>query len=163
MKRWTKLLHVYGQPFEHGDAQIVGNREALEDLRDTINTAILTGQAKTGSDGQCLFASDGEGYDLRIVCGPDDWDAPFWRDEGNWPLYLERNREARRGISALMRWLEVCQQEGKPFPTSLAHLKANIDHSSLLQRLLDGKEALPQPPPLKDSYPDYEAVEGTDA
>ena len=68
--------------------------------------------------------------------------------------------EAMRGVACLVKWLEVREQEGKPFPASLGQLKVDIDHSALLRRLLDGKQPLPHPPPLKHSYPDYEAVEG---
>lgn len=60
------------------------------------------------------------------------------------------------------RWLEIrLKWQGEKyeyFDTRLpftAQLIADIDHSSLLQRLLEGKEPLPEPPPLKYSYPDY--------
>lgn len=41
-------------------------------------------------------------------------------------------------------------------------LAADVDHSALLIRLLEGKDPLPEPPPLRHAYPDYEAVEGDD-
>lgn len=36
----------------------------------------------------------------------------------------------------------------------------DIDHSSLLLRLLSGKEPLPKPPPKRHSYPCYDLGEG---
>lgn len=36
----------------------------------------------------------------------------------------------------------------------------DIDHSSLLRRLLSGKEPLPKPPPKRYSYPSYDLGEG---
>ena len=68
---------------------------------------------------------------------------------------MPEKAEAMWGVECLLRWLEIRQQEGKPFPISLFNLKADIDHSALLQRLLAGKEPLPHPPLLKHSYPDY--------
>jgi hypothetical protein len=37
---------------------------------------------------------------------------------------------------------------------------ADISHSSLLNRLLSGKQALSKPPPRRWSYPDYNLAEG---
>lgn len=39
-------------------------------------------------------------------------------------------------------------------------LAADAEHSALLLRLFEGKDPLPEPPPLRHSYPDYEASEG---
>lgn len=39
--------------------------------------------------------------------------------------------------------------------SSLTFLCADIDHSALLLRLLQGKPALPAPPPLRHAYPVY--------
>ena len=58
-------------------------------------------------------------------------------------------------IGCLLRWLEIRTENGKPFPQSAAQLSVDIDHSSLLSRLLSGKEPLPEPPPLRYGYPDY--------
>jgi len=38
-------------------------------------------------------------------------------------------------------------------------LRADIDHSALLRRLLEGEQALPVPPPKQYSYPAYNLVE----
>lgn len=34
-------------------------------------------------------------------------------------------------------------------------IAVDVDHSSLLNRLLDGKPPLPEPPPLSHAYPVY--------
>ena len=67
----------------------------------------------------------------------------------------ERYPNEHWGIICLLRWLRIRADNGKPFPESLGQLEVDIDHSALLRRLLSGKEPLPQPPPLKHSYPDY--------
>ena len=64
-----------------------------------------------------------------------------------------------KGIAALLRWLDIREENGRPFPGSLDQLRADIDHSSLLYRLYSGKEPLPEAPPRAMSYPDYELVE----
>lgn len=37
----------------------------------------------------------------------------------------------------------------------LQQLANDADHSALLFRMSQGKEPLPEPPPLRNSYPDY--------
>lgn len=37
----------------------------------------------------------------------------------------------------------------------IAQLCADADHSALLRRLLEGKEPLPEPPPIRNAYPIY--------
>lgn len=69
--------------------------------------------------------------------------------------------EARRVLACVKRWLTIRERwedRSRPFTNGL-QLCADIDHSSLLQRLLDGKEPLPEPPPRAHSYPWYELVE----
>lgn len=62
-REYSKLpwMHVYPQYFPHSEAMIRGNREALEALRDALNDAINTGEAEAS-----VFASDGEGYGVKI-------------------------------------------------------------------------------------------------
>ncbi len=72
-----KYLNIYGQPFHHVEAQIVGNRAALRELHETIQTAL----AYEGTDKTVgLFASDGEGYDIEIIELPDNPLDPAWKD-----------------------------------------------------------------------------------
>jgi len=56
-------------------------------------------------------------------------------------------------LDAVKLWLKI---RGKPDD---AQLCADIDHSALLARLLDGKEPLPAPPPRAFSYPWYDLIE----
>lgn len=58
-----KELHIYGQTFQHTPAQIVGTREALEQLRALIDSALANQSAK----GE-FSVNDGEGYDCEVVC-----------------------------------------------------------------------------------------------
>jgi hypothetical protein len=68
-----KVLQVYGQGAWHDDVYIVGNREALEALRDAINTAIDTGQGETA-----CFVSDGEGFTTAILRDDTVFGNPEW-------------------------------------------------------------------------------------
>lgn len=60
-----------------------------------------------------------------------------------------------------LRWIRICRREGycvdkdDGLPTD-----ADLWHSSLLGRLIDGKEPLSAPPPLLNSYPCYALAEG---
>lgn len=70
--------HIYSQAFEHCEARIVGNRKALEIIKDTIERAltmpIIPDDMITGYTigKQEIFATDGEGYDIAIKLLPDD-------------------------------------------------------------------------------------------
>lgn len=54
-------------------------------------------------------------------------------------------------VRAMSRWV----RDYNDHPTA-----ADVDHSSLLRRLLSGKEPLPFKPPKRYSYPDYALGEG---
>lgn len=54
-------------------------------------------------------------------------------------------------VRAMSRWIRDYNEH----PTA-----ADVDHSSLLRRLLSGKEPLPFKPPKRYSYPDYALGEG---
>lgn len=64
-----EYLHIYGQPSWHGDAFIIGNRAALQLLRDTIDQALQFGEKK-----EVFFPEDEEGYSLYISCIEDSFD-----------------------------------------------------------------------------------------
>lgn len=80
---------------------------------------------------------------------------------------MKFDREQKRQIRQIMKvWFSVkCQHEdffrcfieGEGLtPEMLANkVSVDIDHSSMLNRLLDGKRLLPEPPPVKHSYPVY--------
>lgn len=60
------ICHIYGQGMWHGDAFIVANRMALEEMRDAIDIALKYGETRA-----TLSQSDNEGYDLFISCIED--------------------------------------------------------------------------------------------
>jgi hypothetical protein len=57
--------------------------------------------------------------------------------------------------SCASKWIRIYNKHLKRYPN-----EHDADHSSLLRRLLSGKEALDKPPPLRHSYPDYDLAEG---
>ncbi len=94
------FLHVYAQPFWHQEAFIVGNREALEALRDAIDSALAEDEGKA-----VVVAADHEGYDLHVYREEDQsyWENSMlpYTDEANfkpapddavipWTLYKKR-------------------------------------------------------------------------
>lgn len=96
-----KILNIYGQAMEHLDARIIGNREGLTELRDAINSALMSGaesppemqKAKTlNRDSDQLYASDGEGYSVLVVCKNDEWgikggEDSYWNKKESYPEY----------------------------------------------------------------------------
>lgn len=58
-------------------------------------------------------------------------------------------------IKAMSKYIRILEEQKKRSPTP-----ADIDHSALLNRLLSGKEPLPEPPPLFYGYPCYGLEEG---
>lgn len=68
-----KLLHIYGQPFWHADARIIGNTEGLTELREVIDHALRDGKAETSEWDDCLFTSDGEGYKVIVESHNGKW------------------------------------------------------------------------------------------
>lgn len=62
--------------------------------------------------------------------------------------------QAEFACQKFIEWLHFCSDNGLPQPRTV-----DISHSALLRRLLQGKPALPAPPPLRFSYPAWELVE----
>jgi hypothetical protein len=63
-------LHIYAQPFEHQEAFIVGDKDALIKLRNLIDKAIE--QQKAADD---FYVVDGEGFNLLVLCKEVNVDA----------------------------------------------------------------------------------------
>jgi len=62
---------VHAQQFEHDDAYLVGTRESLTRLRDTIDAALGNkAQGKSSDSLAEFFTADGEGYDLYVKVVP---------------------------------------------------------------------------------------------
>jgi hypothetical protein len=70
----NRLLHIYSQPYEHADARIVGSVSGLMALYDAIVKALgsTNGEAATPEADGCVFASDGEGYQVKIKVLPEE-------------------------------------------------------------------------------------------
>ena len=78
----------------HDDARIIGNVAGLTELRDTINNALMNKRAARTQESDPLFASDGEGYSVRVECHDDDWGmkAPkdsYWNKPKSNPRYTD--------------------------------------------------------------------------
>lgn len=69
--------------------------------------------------------------------------------------------EQRRTVLAVAEWLRVrAEARGDKAGRLLAaSLEVNADHSALLERLLEGRQPLPEPPPRAYSYPWYSLIE----
>lgn len=88
-----KLLNIYGQQSYHTEARIIGNTQGLLELRNLIDKAIENKVAVSDTTEDCIFPSDGEGYELTIVCSDDKWGIEstpdsFWNLEENYPEYI---------------------------------------------------------------------------
>lgn len=59
----NERLHIYAQQMWHDEAYIVGERDALESLRDAITRALVNNSAR-----MCAYCNDGEGYDIHVLC-----------------------------------------------------------------------------------------------
>lgn len=62
-------------------------------------------------------------------------------------------------VKYLFKVLEIRQINGYDFPNDLNYLMISIRKSALFQRLMEGKEPLPIPPPRAFSYPWYSLID----
>ena len=88
MKKDFGLLHIYAQVHEHDGAWIVGSRIGLTALRNAIDQALKDGSGWTASgyeaEGDYVMASDGEGYDVRVIQDNSEWGAPPLKAKTVW-------------------------------------------------------------------------------
>jgi hypothetical protein len=84
---------------------------------------------------------------------PDFWD--------RWLIHHSRgvHHEAWRGVVCVLRWLAIREDNNIPPPGRFHHLEDDVVHSSLLRRLIEGKEPLPEAPPESFGQPWYELME----
>lgn len=76
------------------------------------------------------------------------------------PILTDMTAEQKIAVRwAFKRWVEVALREGYEPISNWANFANEVDHSALLNRLMGGKDALPERPPTLYSYPDYDAVE----
>jgi hypothetical protein len=64
----SNILHLYAQAFQHQEAWVVGTKESLIALRDTINQVLESGEPKAVS----AYTNDGEGYRVLVWGVSDD-------------------------------------------------------------------------------------------
>lgn len=64
-----------------------------------------------------------------------------------------------KDLKTLMFWLKVREVQTGRFPSCTDDLLLQMHKSALLQRMMEGKQPLPEPPPLSFSYPWYSLLE----
>lgn len=57
------MLHIYSPIWQHADGYIIGDRWALEDLRDALDRAISSKEPTSFN----AFVNDGEGYTVHVA------------------------------------------------------------------------------------------------
>jgi hypothetical protein len=75
------LLHMYEHHSNHMETYVVGNRSGLEKLRDAINESLAGDGDQTVSmtpSDDCVFVTDGEGYEVFVIRNDSAWDGPVW-------------------------------------------------------------------------------------
>lgn len=96
-------LHVYGPEAWHNSAYVIGNPNGLKALRDAIDEALEKGTAKR----ECIVASDGEGFYIRVGCLDEDWQSPRWAKMAV-PYSSDVAKENREDV--IHPW-EICPDE----------------------------------------------------
>ena len=69
------------------------------------------------------------------------------------------SHEKARVTQAMTTWLRIRWESGLSWPLNADDLGVLMAHSALLDRLLQGKDPLPEAPPRAFSYPWYELIE----
>jgi hypothetical protein len=72
---------------------------------------------------------------------------------------VQLTREQAQTVDCVIRWLEIRAATGREPLIDVEELRAAVEHSALLRRLLAGDDPLPGPPPLAFGQPWYELVE----
>lgn len=62
-----KVIHLFSPELHHAEQGIIGNREGLKALIQTIQKALNDDKADDP-----FFVSDGEGFNLFVKCLPDN-------------------------------------------------------------------------------------------
>lgn len=71
--------------------------------------------------------------------------------------------EQRATLDCVYRWLQIADREGYEVPTDPIGFRIYSQKSSLLNRLLAGKNPFPERPPKSYSYPWYSLLEDGEA
>ena len=99
-----KEVHIFAQGAWHEEAYIVGEKESLKLLRDTLTRAI---DAEDGMSSQELSTNDGEGYDVHVVSlskeAMNKMGLPYTaevaldeRETATWPWMFYKDLKAKR-------------------------------------------------------------------
>lgn len=75
------------------------------------------------------------------------------------PHQNPKTDEERRVLKAVSEWVITAQRAGYKLPLDAGQFSINMEKSSLLRRLLDGKDPFPLPPPKSYSYPWYSLLD----
>ncbi len=67
--------------------------------------------------------------------------------------------DANNFIQATFKWLQLRAYHGCDTEVSPTRFRVDAQHSALLERLLEGKDPLPEPPPKSFGYPWYHLIE----
>lgn len=89
-----KLLHIHGQGAWHDNVIIIGNREALEALKDAVEKA-LAGKNFTEAETE-VFCADGEGYAVQVGMDDSPWEGKNWTHSAS-PYYENYAQGGREG------------------------------------------------------------------
>ena len=101
------LLHVYGQHCEHDEVYIVGNREGLWRLKRALDKALIYEKGKLiyhPEESEEVMASDGEGYDVHVICNDTEWQGEYWKNLGL-PYTASSSQDMRD--DAIWPWMEA--------------------------------------------------------
>lgn len=83
------MLHIYSPIWQHADSYIIGDKQALEDLRDALDRAISSKEPTSFN----AFVNDGEGYTVHVA-----WLSEQEVDRLSLP-YTDEMERSNRGIA----------------------------------------------------------------
>ena len=69
------VIHIHAQEAWHDEAYLVGNRKALEKLKELIEQALKN----ENTANSVFYVADGEGFDLHVVLDDNDWQSESWQ------------------------------------------------------------------------------------
>jgi hypothetical protein len=104
----VKLLHVHAQQAWHNDVWILGNRAGLEALKAVIESALASGHGSTCTPNHagCMIVTDGEGFEVFVVCDDTSWGDESW-SRAAVPYTQEKAHEhSEKAVWPWDRWKE---------------------------------------------------------
>lgn len=110
MSNHGAMLHVYSPIWQHADGFILGDRQALEDLRDALDRAI-SGKGPASFN---AFVNDGEGYTVHVA-----WLSEQEVDRLSLP-YTDETKRSNRGVAPHQAILNQSVEEVQPWDDPLS-------------------------------------------